>query len=78
MKEEIKREMEKSKRAIREFIEYVKKSLVNIEKYLEDEDWENLRLEAEDAISRLIWLSQEADILFRLERLSVRVHEGED
>ena len=72
MKEEIKEEMEKSKNAIREFIEYVKKSLVNIEKYLEDEDWENLRLETEDAISRLIWLSQDAFLLHRLERLMLK------
>jgi len=78
MKGEIKREMERRKNAIREFIECLRKNMADIEKYLEDEDWEDLRLEAEDAISRLIWLSQDAFMLHRLEILSVKEHEEKD
>jgi len=75
MKEEIEKEMKRSKKAIKEFIKNVRESLADISRYLEKEDWENLRLEAESAIEGLIWMSQEADILSRLERLLTEEHE---
>ena len=76
MKKKIEKEMKISKKAIKEFIKDVKESIADISKYLEREDWENLRLEAESAIEGLIWMSQEADILSRLERLLIEEHEG--
>ena len=75
MKKKIEKEMKISKKAIKEFIKDVKESIADISKYLEKEDWENLRLEAESAIEGLIWMSQEADILSRLERLLIEEHE---
>ena len=75
MIEKIEKEMEWSKEVIKESIKEVRKDLADIAKYLESEDWVNLRLEAEGAIQRLIWVSQEADILFRLERLLLREYE---
>ena len=75
MKEKIEKEMKESKSFIEKCINNAKGNLANILRYVEEEDWENLRLEAEDAIETLIWLSQEADILFRLERLLIEEHE---
>lgn len=69
VKGKIKEEMERYKKAIKDLIKEVRMCVADMQKFLKDEEWVDLRLEVEDAIHKLVWITQEADILLCLERL---------
>ena len=61
--------MEKAKRIIKECTTYVRASLRDMMKYLKEKDFANARIEAEDALEKLVWICEEIEILCRLREL---------
>ena len=75
MKKKIKKEMEKAQERVKEYTKWARMSLRDMMKYLKEKDFANARIEAEDALEKLIWLTQELEVLSRLRELE---NEGED
>jgi len=70
MKEKIEKEMKKTKEMIKAFMKYTRLSIRDMQKYFKERDFANAKIEAEDAVDLLMWISQELEVLARLEKIS--------
>ena len=69
MKKKIKKEMEKAQERVKEYTKWARMSLRDMMKYLKEEDFANAKIEAEDALERLVWICEELEVLSRLREL---------
>lgn len=70
MKRKIEKEMKKTKEMIKAFMKYTRLSIRDMQKYFKEGDFANAKIEAEDAVDLLMWISQELEVLARLEKIS--------
>jgi len=78
MREKIEKEKKKAKEKIMEFAKWIKVNIKDMLDYLNEEDFENARDEAEDIVELAVWISEELEAILRLKKILEDEHEKKD
>ena len=69
MKGKIEKEKKKAKEKIMEFTKSIKISIRDMLDYLNEDDFENAKAEAEDIVDLAVWISEELEAMARLKKI---------
>jgi len=69
MKKKFEKEKKKAKEKIMEFAKWIKVNIKDMLDYLNEDDFENARDEAEDIVELAVWISEELEVMARLKKI---------
>ena len=69
MKGKIEKEKKKAKEKIMEFAKWINVNIKDMLDYLNEDDFENARDEAEDIVELAVWISEELEVMARLKKI---------
>jgi len=69
MKEKFEKEKKKAKEKIMEFTKWINVNIKDMLDYLNEDDFENARDEAEDIVELAVWISEELEAILRLKKI---------
>ena len=69
MKEKFEKEKKETKEKIIELTKWIKMSIKDMLDYLNEDDFENAKVEAEDIVDLAVWICEELEAMARLKEL---------
>ena len=69
MKEKFEKEKKKAKEKITEITKWIKASIKYMLDYLNEDDFENAKVEAEDIVDLAVWIGEELEAMARLKKI---------
>ena len=69
MKEKFEKEKKKAKEKIMEFAKWINVNIKDMLDYLNEDDFENAKAEAEDIVDLAVWIGEELEVMARLKKI---------
>ena len=69
MKEKFEKEKKKAKEKITELTKWINVNIKDMLDYLNEDDFENARDEAEDIVELAVWICEELEVMARLKKI---------
>ena len=69
MKEKFEKEKKETKERITALTKWIKASIKDMLDYLNEDDFKNAEVEAEDIVELAVWISEELEVMARLKKM---------